>query len=899
MRRDMGRTDNLAVPSSGTVRAGQSLVVGLLLLTPVVFWRGGLEPFESCKVALIQLTALALLAAGAMSLTFRFDAVRRRLRRLIADPVSLAMVLGAVEACVSTLNSLSPRTSWYGLYENEMGLMTTIALLVVYFAARTVFADASRGASSLATAVTLALVPVTLYAILQMFRLDPFVWEETSAFAHWTRPFSTLGHPNYLAGYIVMVLPVVAWMAWQCAVSGRGRMALALTLLAAASCGVAVTSLSRAAWLVIILEVLAALAIGGWWLAKKPHPPGREEPLPPTPSPKRRGGATSPMRERGTSPPLPPAPSPKRRGGEREESHRLGEGAIGFAHRRIFVLALFVVFLAGAAGAVALGMGHAFRQRVEQITGLGGRGPIWAGSWRIFVEHPWTGCGLETFDFAFRRQGTAAFWRWEWGSSATRAHNDLLHTLATQGIPGGTAFLLLAGTLVWAARRSWQSGRAVDRPLIIALSAGVLAWYVQNSFCFPVAPTACLFVVLAAQLSRLAWPGPDGVAEPCKPDAPARCVFRKSAASLAARRASEGVDIPRLRVGLPRSWTGGEFVKWSSGQNTRHLFMGPRSPTRQRGSCRPISLACASGLWAVLAALLAYFLVAKPYLAACISQRGDQLCRADLVRALECHERAVRLDPGRDFLWNKLGTCALMAAESCPVASRRHDLLIRAREASKEACRLVPASSENHANRARILYVLAREGLAFGQDVLDAYDTALALDPENTLYLADAAGAAVGLGRLDRARAYASRGLRIEPDLGILHVNLAAIELARGRHAEAERSLLRSLAGRWHDPSRWDQALLLLCLTYLDTTRGEPALRLADELLQRQDTLPVRCLRARALEKLGRRQEAWNEYQRIVQARPGYAAARAGLARLERVGKNGKSRQGFPAGSAD
>ncbi len=831
MPRVMRESDNSAWGRSLAGRVGQGLLVGLLLLTPIVFWRGGLEPFESCKVVVLQLTALALLVTGATwlsnrvavrpsrarsesssavsggfaacsaALRARFGQARKPgvcLTGFITDPVSLAMVLCAAAACLATVNSLSPRISWFGLYENGMGFQTTLALLVVYFAARKIF-DAGRNNSFLVTSAIVAVVPVTLYALLQMAHLDPFVWDETSAFAHWTRPFSTLGHPNYLAGYIVMVLPLVLWLGWQCATSGRRRLALALAGLAAVSCGVAVCSLSRSAWLVILLEVIAVLAFGVWWLLKKPLPAAR---------------------------------------------------------RKVIFLALLLAVLAGTVSAFALRMSEPFRQRVQQIAGLGGRGPIWTGAWHIFLEHPWTGCGLETFDYAFRQQGTAAFWRWEWGKSATRAHNDLLHTLATQGFPGGLAFLFLAGALAWAVYRAWRFGQANDRPLVIALSLSLLAWYVQNSFGFPVAPTACLFVVHAAQLSHLAWPVQAHARELHMPDAQAR-------------------------------------------ERGTHRLMRLTSPTHKQGILSRHSLACASGLWITLALVTAYFLIAKPYLAACTCQRGEQLRKSDLSLALDYHERAVRLDPGQDLLWNKLGTCALLAAESSPDSLSRRELLKRAAEATNEACRLVPASSENHANRARALYVLARERLATAQDVLDAYATALALDPDNTLYLADAAGAAVGLGLVEQARQYIGRGLRIDPDLGVLHANLAAAELARGRYATAEIALLRSLAGSWHDVARRDQALLLLCLTYLDTARAGSALRLADDLLGRQDSLPVRCLRARALEKLGRRQEAWAEYRRIVRARPGNAAARAGLVRLEHSSRNGKSRQGLPAGSAD
>jgi O-antigen ligase len=782
----MGKADNLVRSPLPFVCIARGLLAGMLLLTPVIFWRGGLEPFELCKVALVQLTALGLLVTAGMAASsgcagLNWHSLRKRLVHLAGDPVSAAMLLGALSATLSTVTSLSPRTSWHGRYENGMGLMTTLAMLVVYFATRIVCPDA-RSAWPLLGAVAIALVPPMLYALFQMAGLDPFAWEQTSTFAQWTRPGSTLGHPNYLAGYAVMALPLVIGLAWQSARTQRRRTALVLALLSALACAVALASLSRSAWLVLFLGAVAGFIRIVARLA-----------------------AT--------------------RSGALRCASRLNR-----APKLWMVAALLTLLVTLTVITVTAGVFRPFVKRVSQMTVLGGRGPIWLGAWRIFVDHPWTGCGLETFDLAFRRYGTAAFWRFEGGLIPSRAHNDVLHTLATQGMPGLIAFLLLLGSLVWASRRAWQRNGCAQRGLVLALASAILAWYILNCFSFPVAPTASLFVVLAALLSRLAWPG---VAE--------------------------------------------ETLPWQ------------HAPLRWLVSC--LLLGCG--------VTMAYLLVARPYLAGCASQLGERVQKIQPYRALHFHERAVRLDPGRDVLWLRLGACTAIAAESCPDASQRQTLLLRGRAAVEEACRLVSVSSENHANRGRVLRALAREGWVPPDEVLAAFDMALALDPENTVYLADAAAAAVSMGLTGRARQYIERGLRIDADLGMLHTDLAALELAQRHYAEAERHLNAAVAGRWHESKQYPRALSLLCLTYLETGRNERALQVADHVLTREDSLPVRFLRARALERLGRRAQAAEEYRRIVQVRPDHALAQAGLTRLHEVPKNGKCRQDTPAGSGD
>jgi O-antigen ligase len=705
----------------------------MLALTPVIFWRGALEPFESCKTAIVQLSALALFVtagivacAGAAGIGPDWVALRRRLNRFVADPVSSVMLLGAIAAVVSTVNSISPLTSWHGHHEYGMGLATQLGLLTIYFATRAVCHD-GRGVRVLVVAVALALIPATLYALVQAARLDPFAWDLPSPFAGWTRPIGTLGHPNYLAGYTVMALPLVIWLAYRCAQEGRRVLALGLVVLTVAGFTVVVLSLSRAAWLAggVISMLVICLHF-----------------------------------------------------------HRITR------QRRIILLAAFTVPV--TAMTVEIICFAPLRERLSQVTVFGGRAPLWQGAWSIFHAHPWTGCGLETFDVAFRQHGIAAFWRIEWGMSVTRAHDDLLNTLATQGLLGALAYLLLAAALAWAIRRAWDLGPSEDRTLVLALACAVVAWYVQNVFGFPVAPTASLFVVLAAVLSRRAWP----------------------------RISDEPVNGVRGALVVP----------------LRFRLLGV--------------------MIIVAGSAVAYFLVAMPFFATCACQRGDAIRESDPEAALLCHERSVQLDPKRDLLWLKLGSCALVAAECCPDTAKRRRLLLRAREADECACRLVPVKSENHANLALILFALARERLVSAQDVVAAYDEALALDPENTFYLAEAGRAAVSLGLSSRGRDYIERGLRIDPDLGPLNANLAALELAGRHYYEAERLIEKALTGRWYDSRTYHGAQALRCLIYLDTGRTEQALRLADDLLSWKDSLPFRRLRARALEKLGRRVSA-------------------------------------------
>ncbi len=186
--------------------------------------------------------------------------VSQALGDAMIDPVSWLILLGTLAALVSMLNSISPLTSWQGGHENVMGFLTTLALSTVFFATRAIVRDSSE-ARPIIVAVTLALVPVSLYALIQVVGLDPFVWAENSPFAGWTRPIGTLGHPNYLAGYSVMALPLAFWYVRLTVREGRHITSRLLTLLVILGCVVVVTSLSRAAWLAAGCVVLLFLMI--------------------------------------------------------------------------------------------------------------------------------------------------------------------------------------------------------------------------------------------------------------------------------------------------------------------------------------------------------------------------------------------------------------------------------------------------------------------------------------------------------------------------------------------------------------------------------------------------------------------------------------------------------------
>jgi hypothetical protein len=81
----------------------------------------------------------------------------------------------------------------------------------------------------------------------------------------------------------------------------------------------------------------------------------------------------------------------------------------------------------------------------------------------------------------------------------------------------------------------------------------------------------------------------------------------------------------------------------------------------------------------------------------------------------------------------------------------------------ERAVALTPPHATNHANRGRVLSELVRLGRATPEQVLEAYDRALSLDPRNGAFLQDASAKALALGQPERSREYARRVRELYP----------------------------------------------------------------------------------------------------------------------------------------
>lgn len=772
------------VVASGWEAAARAVLLAVVTWTPVLFLFPSLDVFEAVKTAFLGLAALALLVFAVAARAGSWRGVRADLRWLLRCPISLAVAFGGITALIATGLSISPRTSLFGFPGSQAGLATLLPAVVLFFASRALHADAARCRQTLA-GIALALAVAGVYGLLQGLGRDPFPWDNTSAFLSWTRPSGTFGHSIWLAGYVVMALPLVgylAWMAWQerqrrAALVGLVTIMLALTVL--------VMTLSRGAWLAAASAgLLVAIGLG------------RRIP--------RRWALTA---------------------------------AAG-----LLVMATIGLM---AAWAAPQEFTSSLAGRVTRLGESPARWQVWTAAWQAFRDRPWTGHGPDTFGLLFPRYRTAAYWQLEWNHSAVRAHNDFLEALVTQGVLGGLAYLLLPLALAVGVYRCWRRG--TNPALVLTLAAAMLAYYVQNLSGFAMSSCLSLFAVCAGMLSRLSED--EAIATtPASSKGWARVLVPALAGGLVVlflvNLAEAGACRFTLRpvtllVAVSLSAATGSYLAYRSGgfalrDTTRLDWSGKWRGVLVTGAVLPLA-------WGIVTAQVA----------SCLAWRGSQ--ELALPTATEKYRHAVAWAPHLDHLWRGLAGRLLKEAVKGRDERHKQRLLDEAEQAARTACDLVSGNGENYITLAR---VLTERRTQTGNDgaPLAVYDRALACDPSNSLYLADAGRAAVVVGDPERAERYLSRGLAVDQKLAELFIARAALSVLQGQLEAAAADLMHAAYSgcRWANPSESaSQLRLLSAYVLLRLNRLDEAAQAANaELARNPDSLPAQAIHAQATRAL-------------------------------------------------
>ena len=752
--------------------------------------------------------------------------------RLPRDLISWGVILFFASALVSTFTSLTPWTSLFGAHESFAGIFTILAYTVLYFGTRALVRNATDARRLLGASV-IATAVVSTYAIMQVANLDPIHWERVSGFGPYVRPFATMGHANFLAAFLVMAFPLTEYATLRAWERCNWSAAAVFALVGGLSWAAIALSISRGSWLALAVTA-CVLAFG---------------------------------------------------------SRRY---AVSIGVRAMFAgLVLMALFVATPDGTV---IARSMLQRVQYLSEAATRVEIWRIALRIFAAKPLVGCGLDAFQYAFAQQRTVAYWLVEWNGSPIKAHNEALHILATQGLLGAAAVLVITGGIGVMFHRAWRYATSETRPLFLAVFAGVIGFYVQNMFSFTVVGCGTLFITFAAILSRLGE-APENFTEPDS--------RRMYVLTLIVAAVLGGVaifhNIDQWRLGpsaliLIAFGLTSYCLAWLEDPSPAHSMTSLYA--RAKDGSLLVQLAVKGVVWS-LALVLIWYGVVLPHKASQFCRNGSDLAaqittyKGEAARrmghlAMTALERAIALDPTRELYYIRLGATAQHAAKHGAEPDERRERFNVAFRAFERAVTLVPANSYSHANLGRLLGDMARDAPDpaqahdLAQRAFTAFDRALALDRNNAYFYRDAATAALDLGDLERARFYALAGADKYPQFGAVRAQLGRIAMIEGRDDDAVAEFDIALAGAWYD----DVRSRLSTLTYLATARNRLGHHIEAERAAREAVAldpahtEAHFVLGQALAGQGRHKEAIRIFRGVLRAKSDHEGAHNALRAL-------------------
>lgn len=446
---------------------------------------------------------------------------------LLFWPVAL-YILGHI---LSTIFSIHPHTSIFGYYSRfHGGLLSTITYSVMFFAA--VSNLSWHDVPKLIRTSLIATLLICLYAIPEHFGVSPscILITGEATVGCWvqdvqTRVFATFGQPNWLAAYLLMMIPLAWWYAatqWQEVVNSWKESFDALIksvefwqfLLGLTSLLLSVVTIlytrSRSGFLGLAFEIgflvlaLGLLFIRQLYMRSQKKISGFFLPL---------GGslvvATLLIGILGS----PFTPSVQQLSQQLFNQFQASENASVIPESSPVPTTAPV-----PSSGTVLENGGTDSGDIRRI--------VWKGALLVWKRYPLFGSGLDTFAYSYYFDRPAEHNHVsEWDFLYNRAHNEFLNTLATTGAFGFLGLLFLMGFFVVGVLRDiWklltvkqdphvppQMSASLPAFLLLALLAGYGGLAISNFFGFSTVVVAALFFLYKSwwEILHRAWKHPE------------------------------------------------------------------------------------------------------------------------------------------------------------------------------------------------------------------------------------------------------------------------------------------------------------------------------------------------------------------------------------------------------
>ena len=193
---------------SGGRAPGDRLLLALLIVAivgvPTFFFPESLRVFVVSQAVLLWTVAVAVLLVGLYRIAVTGGIERG------PTVVSVASVGFLTALAVTSVLSSQTWVALTGLTVRGAGAITyglCIGLLHAVFRL-----GRRRSLEPLVQAFIIAHMAVVAYALLQAYGLDPWSWAVLEADKYYGPVFSTLGNPNFSAGFVALTLPLLVWV---------------------------------------------------------------------------------------------------------------------------------------------------------------------------------------------------------------------------------------------------------------------------------------------------------------------------------------------------------------------------------------------------------------------------------------------------------------------------------------------------------------------------------------------------------------------------------------------------------------------------------------------------------------------------------------------------------------
>jgi len=195
---------------SGDTLLAELGIVFILGLTPILFNYFYPTSIDLCKIVVFKIGVLLLFFSLAWRfLKFKLEISKDFLKKLL--PFGLLFIF----LIFSLFFSVDIATSWFGSYNRQEGLVSWLfyglwAILIILYLSDRESATKYLKIRHLLLISSLSGLLVSVYALLQIFGFDFITWAEPAKITG--RAVSSFGQPNYLACWLVIVLPFSAYL---------------------------------------------------------------------------------------------------------------------------------------------------------------------------------------------------------------------------------------------------------------------------------------------------------------------------------------------------------------------------------------------------------------------------------------------------------------------------------------------------------------------------------------------------------------------------------------------------------------------------------------------------------------------------------------------------------------